>query len=161
VPCISTTVPLPDTVNLPVGVVGPTTKHPPIELLLVHTEVIPHTLSAVAVPDTHIIGPQIEVIAHMLFPLTIPPPHIFESAQTVPPVITFAPLIWSEEHIAPSTESLHPGVVVPIPMLPSDRIVNLTFPEHEASLPGLFTPVISEIINRPGPTLDSFLVVAI
>jgi hypothetical protein len=73
-------------------------------------------------PDTQTIGPQMEVIAHMLFPLTIPPPHIFESAQTVPPVITFAPLIWSEEHIAPATERVHPGVVVPIPTLPYSSI---------------------------------------
>jgi hypothetical protein len=74
-------------------------------------------------PDTQTIGPQMEVIAHMLFPLTIPPPHIFESAQTVPAVIMFAPLIWLEEHIAPATERVHPGAVVPMPTLPSLLIV--------------------------------------
>jgi hypothetical protein len=58
-----------------------------------------------------------EVIAQKLSPLTIPPPHILESAQTVPAVIMFAPLIWLEEHIAPTTDSLQPAATVPIPTL--------------------------------------------
>jgi hypothetical protein len=44
-------------------------------------------------------------------------PLILESAQTVPAVITFAPLIWLEEHIAPATERAHPGEDVNTPTL--------------------------------------------
>jgi hypothetical protein len=85
-----------------------------------------------------------EVIAHILFPLIIPPPHIFESAQTVPVVITFAPLIWSEEHIAPTTESLHPGVVVPIPTLPPLAILILS----------PLVPSLNEIYPLVAPTFN-------
>jgi hypothetical protein len=44
-------------------------------------------------------------------------PLMLESAQTVPAVIMFAPLIWLEEQIAPFTDREQPGLLVNIPTL--------------------------------------------